>query len=138
MAGNKVPNSIKNRKIPITQQSLNGDPIPKKFIINDELYTPIPLVVECIKYVYLVPVDVVLDSAYGTGNFYNNYPSFTKNLYTEDFFNFNEKVDWIITNPPYSKIDKYLEHSCKICRKGFAFGLWREGAGCAFSTLPTG
>ena len=103
------------------QQALFCLEIPKHLKKNDEFYTPIPLAIECIRFVDLKPGDVVLDSAYGTGNFYNNYPTFTKNLYTEDFLTFHEKIDWIITNPPYSKINEYLEHSCKICKKGFAY-----------------
>ncbi len=31
-----------------------------------------------------------------------------------DFFNYNKKVDWIITNPPYSIYDKFLDHCFHI------------------------
>lgn len=88
---------------------------------NDEFYTPKELCRFLIDMVDLKVDDVVLDSAYGTGNFYNQYPGYTINKHTMDFFNFNEKIDWIITNPPYSKIDDYLKQSAKICRKGFAY-----------------
>lgn len=93
---------------------------------KDEFYTPIELAKYTISMVDLKPGDVVLDSAYGTGNYFNNYPSWTSNKYTTDFFNFNEEVDWIITNPPYSKIDDYLKHSAEICRKGFAYLLGHD------------
>ena len=32
----------------------------------------------------------------------------------KDFFDYNKKVDWIITNPPWSKIKEFLKHSVKI------------------------
>jgi hypothetical protein len=31
-----------------------------------------------------------------------------------DFFDYNKRVRWIITNPPYSKLLKFLEHSFDI------------------------
>jgi len=32
----------------------------------------------------------------------------------KDFFNFNKKVDWIITNPPYSKMRKFIQKSMEV------------------------
>ncbi|MGL5752184.1 MAG: hypothetical protein ACRCXT_16745 [Paraclostridium sp.] len=32
----------------------------------------------------------------------------------QDFFNYNEKVDYIISNPPFSILTEVLEHSFKI------------------------
>lgn len=32
----------------------------------------------------------------------------------KDFFKYTDKVDWIISNPPYSIIPKFLEHSFEI------------------------
>lgn len=93
---------------------------------KDEFYTPVDLAKYTISMIDLKPKDVVLDSAFGTGNYYNNYPTWTTNKYTTDFFNFNEKVDWIVTNPPYSKIDDYLKHSAEICEKGFAYLLGHD------------
>jgi hypothetical protein len=31
-----------------------------------------------------------------------------------DFYDYNEKVDWIVTNPPYSDFDKFLAHSFEL------------------------
>ena len=31
-----------------------------------------------------------------------------------DFFDYTDKVDWIISNPPYSILDEVLEHSFEI------------------------
>ena len=62
---------------------------------------------------------IVLDAFKGTGSFYNQYPSNVKKEWCEikkgkDFFKYNKKVDWIITNPPYSIFDDVLEHSFEI------------------------
>jgi len=86
--------------------------IKHREISNDEFMTPPELVKELIKFVN--PTGTILDSAYGTGNF-------TIDKSTTDFFNWTEKVDWIVTNPPYSKIDDYLKHSCEIANKGFSY-----------------
>ena len=32
----------------------------------------------------------------------------------KDFFNYNEKVDYIFTNPPWSMIRRFLQHSMKL------------------------
>lgn len=34
----------------------------------------------------------------------------------KDFFRYNKPVDWIITNPPYSKVRSFLLHSYKITK----------------------
>ena len=57
----------------------------------------------------------VLDNAYGTGNFY------FKGDYTNDFYGITKKYDWLITNPPYSHLDKWFEYSCEIAQRGFAY-----------------
>lgn len=31
-----------------------------------------------------------------------------------DFFDYTERIDWIVTNPPWSKIRDFLNHSYKI------------------------
>lgn len=32
----------------------------------------------------------------------------------KDFFNFHKKVDWIVTNPPFSMVREFLNHSYKL------------------------
>jgi hypothetical protein len=61
----------------------------------------------------------VLDAFKGKGAFYNNYPEGVEKDWCEidegkDFFEYNEHVDWIITNPPYSIYDEVMEHSMEI------------------------
>ena len=93
---------------------------------KDVFYTPLELAQICISMIDLKPSDFVLDNAAGKKVFYDNYPSFVKKDYceiTEDksFFDYTAEVDWIITNPPYSIMNEYLLHSCKVCRKGFGY-----------------
>ena len=92
---------------------------------NDIFYTPKQLVLKHLEYVkeYVDEDDIILDGFYGSGNYFNLYPQvFTKNNkfeYTEielgkDFFLFNEPVNMIISNPPYSIIDRVLEKSVQL------------------------
>jgi len=93
---------------------------------NDIIYTPQDLALDMIKNIDIVETDILLDPFFGNGIFYNNYPVKNKKIWCEiekekDFFDFNEKVDWIISNPPYSILSKVLEHTTKICNKGFCY-----------------
>ena len=53
-----------------------------------------------------------------SGSYYNQYPTDNKKwseiLEDKDFFDFNEEVDVIASNPPYSMIDKVLEKSVAL------------------------
>ena len=63
------------------------------------------------------PTGKVLEPAKGEGAFMDFLPrdtqwcEITKDV---DFFDFKGQVDWIITNPPYSIYDLFLEHSFKV------------------------
>ena len=81
---------------------------------NNEFYTPRELADKLYNLIDIKEEDVVMDNAYGTGNFYFG------GLESRDFFNDDRVVDWYITNPPYSELDKWLEKSCNA-RKGFAY-----------------
>ena len=64
------------------------------------------------------PSGIVLDPCRGQGAFYNNLNTETKDWCElsegKDFLTYDVKVDWIITNPPWSKMQKFLEHGMKI------------------------
>ncbi len=53
-----------------------------------------------------------------SGSYYNQFPTENKKwseiLEKKDFFEFNEEVDTICSNPPYSMIDKVLEKSVAL------------------------
>jgi hypothetical protein len=95
---------------------------------NDVIYTPKELAINCINSFELSSYDLVLDAFYGKGIFYDNYPNYVKKEFCEieaphnkDFFKYDKKVDWIITNPPFSKVNLVLEHTFKIVDKGFGY-----------------
>ena len=64
------------------------------------------------------PSGIILDPSRGTGAFYDNFPG-DNNVWCElaedkDFLEYNEKVDWIVTNPPWSKMQKFLAHGMQM------------------------
>ena len=86
---------------------------------NDKVYTPEKVALEMIDFYNLE--GKVLDPFRGGGIFYNNFPSHVDKYWCEidddkDFFEFNEEIDWIISNPPYSIFDEGLQHSFKISK----------------------
>jgi len=97
-----------------------GHSIKHRKKANDEFYTPIKLVKKLIEITPINKGDTILDSAYGTGNFYKSFPELHNSYYTKSFFEENNKYDWIITNPPYSKIEEWIKHTTKLSKKGFA------------------
>lgn len=101
----KTNRNIKNRKSPF-----------------DIIYTPKPVALKMIEMCELKEGDSVLDPSYGGGVFYNNLPDYVDKSFCEiemdlDFFDYNDKVDCIIGNPPYSLWTKWIEHTMKITDK---------------------
>ena len=86
---------------------------------NDVVYTPQKIVDIMIKDIDIN--DSILDPCCGKGIFYNSFKNKNKDYCeiteNKDFFDFNEKIDLIYGNPPYSILTKWLEHSFKICNK---------------------
>lgn len=86
---------------------------------NDKVYTPENIAKQLIDKLPIQQSDTILEPCRGKGAFYNNFPSQNIKYYCEideniDFFDFNTKVDWIITNPPYSIYDKFVEHCFEL------------------------
>tara|TARA_R110002012_G_scaffold267492_2_gene451306 strand:+ start:1283 stop:1819 length:537 start_codon:yes stop_codon:yes gene_type:complete len=89
----------------------------KSFVKNgthDKVMTPEKMAKKIIN-LYKIK-GVVLDPCKGMGAFYNNFPKncikdFCEIDENKDFFKYNKKVDWIITNPPYSIFEEFLKHS---------------------------
>lgn len=84
---------------------------------NDKVYTPIKIAQKIIQEFDLN--GIVLDAFKGNGVFYENYPTHVKKDWCEiekgkNFFDYVNKVDWIVTNPPYSIFGEVLLHSLKI------------------------
>lgn len=94
--------------------------VPKKNTPDhDIVLTPNDLAKEIIT--YFNPSGFILDPCKGEGSFYNNYPEYCKKdwceiLYDRNFFEYKTNVDWIITNPPWSKFRQFLNHSMSLSK----------------------
>ena len=84
---------------------------------NDVFFTPLSLA--------KIAIDMVgtnngrwLDPFKGTGNYFNQFPTENKDWCEitdgKDFFDYNENVDVICSNPPFSKFKLVLEHCVKL------------------------
>jgi hypothetical protein len=86
---------------------------------NDLVMTPIPVAIQTIN-LYDIPAgSKILDPCRGEGAFYDNYPTNCEKDFCEitegkDFFDYEGHVDWIITNPPYSILDEFLQKSFEV------------------------
>ena len=88
---------------------------------HDKVMTPPEIAKQIINWLPINKGDTLLDPCKGKGAFFDNFPKGTSWSYCEideglDFFEWpdNNKVDWIITNPPYSIFDAFLEKSFKV------------------------
>lgn len=82
---------------------------------TDVVYTPEWCAIDIIS--YFQPTGKILDPCRGEGAFYNNMPSgsfFCEIQEGIDFFEWTEKVDWIISNPPYSNFREWLRYSFEV------------------------
>ena len=90
---------------------------------NDVIHTPISVAQIMIDMCELKDGDMVLDPSAGSNKvFYNTFPDYIKRDYCEitegtDFFEYHNKVDCVVGNPPYSLWDKWLEHTMDITDK---------------------
>ena len=82
---------------------------------KDIVMTPPELAVDIIS--HFNPSGLVLDPCKGQGAFYDNFnglKDWCELSQGKDFFEYKSKVDWIITNPPWSKIRDFLHHGMQI------------------------
>lgn len=88
---------------------------------HDLVHTPIELAAKIVQ--HFAPTGQVLDPARGKyAPFYKSLAEHTPNAIIDwceitagrDFFEWTEPVDWIITNPPWSKMRDFLRHGYKI------------------------
>ena len=67
---------------------------------------------------YFAPKGLILEPCRGESSFYNNLPEpkdWCEIKEGKDFFcDYHEKVNWIITNPPFSLMRKFLQHSMQL------------------------
>lgn len=82
---------------------------------NDKVYTPDNVAKDLVS--FFKPSGIILEPCKGDGSIFKYLDENAKWCeidYGIDFFDFNEKVDWIITNPPYSIFDDWLDHSLPL------------------------
>lgn len=90
---------------------------------NDIVYTPHNLATKCVKACLLKKNNTVLEPACGNGVFLKEIKKYTNNIdwceieKNRNFFNYKKRVNWIITNPPWSKYREFMFHSMKIADK---------------------
>ena len=98
------------------------------------MFTPEDISKNIISQLNINENDTVLEPFKGAGSFYNQFPN-CKKFYCEkaeniNFFNWQDKVDWVVSNPPFKiLVDNkpknglvlIIEHSIKITNKGFGF-----------------
>ena len=86
----------------------------RNYTSDDVVMTPIELAEKLVK--YFNPQGKGLEPCCGTGNilkFLDN-ADWCEISKGKDFFEYNSKVDYIFTNPPFSKIRKFLQHSMEL------------------------
>ena len=89
--------------------------VTNKSTASDDVQTPIKIAKSIVE--HYRPKGSILEPCMGNGNIYNLLPEqkdWCEIKDGRDFFNWNKCVDWIITNPPYSIYDLFLEHCFKI------------------------
>ena len=83
--------------------------------MSDIHFTPKHIAKDCIE--YFKPTGRILDPCRGEGVFFDNLPKGTEwceLTMGRDFMEWEEPVDWIMSNPPYSCFRAWLRHSMKI------------------------
>lgn len=101
-----------------TEMSKISHSIKKRETPNDVFITPLPLAKKQIDFIKSDENDIWFDPFKNNGSYYNQFPT-EKKVWAEilegrDFFEFNEKVDIICSNPPYSMIDNVLKKCIEL------------------------
>ena len=81
----------------------------------DIVYTPDDVARDIVD--HFQPSGECLDPCRGDGAFYKYLPEGSQWCEAKDgkdFFDFNEQVDWIVSNPPYSVFADFLYHSFSV------------------------
>ena len=103
----------------INMNTNTGHSIKKRTKANDVFLTPVILAKKHIEMIPYVKGEIWYDPFKNIGNYFNNFPSPETSKWSEilegkDFFEFDEKVDVICSNPPYSMITKVIEKSIEL------------------------
>jgi hypothetical protein len=96
---------------------------------DDNIYTPFSMTTQLLENEYFDFEKDIYDPANGNGAISDVLLNFTKHVYTSDIsegINFltldtNKKMDYIITNPPYSLWDEFIIQAKKVTNIKFVF-----------------
>jgi hypothetical protein len=82
--------------------------------LSDVIYTPEPIAKEIVE--HFKPTGRILDPCRGGGAFWKAMPGADWCEISEgrDFFKWREPVDWIVSSPPYSILDAWMNHSYAV------------------------
>jgi len=81
---------------------------------NDVVFTPDWLAKQIVE---MFPIEgKILEPCKGEGAFLKYLPTaeWCEIADGKNYYDYNEKVDWIVTNPPYSDYNRFLEHSFEL------------------------
>jgi len=82
---------------------------------SDIVYTPDHIASWIVK--YFAPTGLILDPCMGDGAFYKQFhgkKDWCEITQGRNFFDYKNYVNWIITNPPFSEIEKFMEHAFNL------------------------
>lgn len=82
---------------------------------NDIVYTPDDVARDIVE--HFKPSGVCLDPCAGDGVFLRYLPAnseWCEIRKGRDFFQYNKRVDWIVSNPPFSDFFNFLSHSFEV------------------------
>jgi len=92
---------------------------------RDRIFTPTELAKKLINKIPALPNDSWLDPCYGTGAFYNNFPTEKKEYCEIDMgknfltLTHTHTYDCVVTNIPFSQPKEFIFKMAKVCHKGF-------------------
>lgn len=89
--------------------------IPTNTKREDCVQTPIEVAEAIVK--HFQPIGTILEPCKGDGNFLSVLPigtAWCEILEGKDFFDVEKHYDWIITNPPFSKMRKFMQKAMEV------------------------
>ena len=106
---------------------------PEAAAEGDRFYTPTELARRLVATVpFTAATESILDPCAGADAFFNQFPPSIDGLAPvahhrceitqgSDFFKFTQPVSWIVSNPPFSQLTRWLEHTIHLATEGFAY-----------------
>jgi hypothetical protein len=86
----------------------------RNYSSDDVVQTPPEMAQRLVK--HFKPAGRMLEPCCGQGHFLNVMPGaeWCELSKGKDFYDWDQKVDWIVTNPPWSKIRPFLAHGMEV------------------------